>query len=200
MNDDTTKETYNISSFVLRELPVNWKWMLALGILMIILGTLGLVASSVLTLTSIFIFGGLIFAGGIMQVIHGIQSKEKDWGGKLQHFAIALIYIIAGIIIFLDPFSTSFVLTVFLASLFAVIGVARIWYAFYCKRLDWRWLLPAFSGVLDLVLAGIIIVTLPESALWIIGLLIAIEILLNGWLILMLALRVRKKEKNEFII
>jgi len=139
-------------------------------------------------------FGDFIFAGGIIQFVHAIQSKEKEWAGKLQHFAIAIIYIIACLVIFWDPFSTSFILTIFLASVFAVIGVARIWYAFYCKGQDWKWVLPALLGLFDLVLTGIILATLPESALWLIGLFIAIEILFNGWFLLMLGLRVRKTD------
>tara|TARA_R110002111_G_C6006607_1_gene374031 strand:+ start:3369 stop:3956 length:588 start_codon:yes stop_codon:yes gene_type:complete len=193
MNKNSIQE---VSFIALQELPLNWKWMIGIGLSMLVFGTLGILASSILTLTSVLIFGGFIFAGGILQLIHGFKAKEKEWGGKLQHFVIALLYIIAGLIIFWDPLVTSLVLTVFLASLFAVIGIARIWYATYCKKQDWKWLLPAFSGLLDLVLTAIIITTLPESALWLIGLLIAVEMLMNGWFLLFLGLRVRKMEDS----
>ncbi|MCF6202759.1 MAG: HdeD family acid-resistance protein [Methylococcaceae bacterium] len=197
MNDNLTKETdYSRSFLVLQELPINWKWMLFLGVLMVLLGTLGLVASGFLTLTSMLMFGGFIFAGGIIQMIHTVMAKEKDWGGKVQHILIALLYIVAGLIIFWDPFATSLIVTILLASLFAVIGGTKIWYAFYCKKQDWKWLLPAFSGLLNLVLTAIIITTLPESAIWLIGLLIAIEMLFSGWFLLLLGLRMRKIEKN----
>ncbi len=196
MNKITDNKILSIA-IGLQELPINWKWMLFLGIFMIVLGTLGLAASSFLTLTSILIFGGFIFAGGIVQIIHAIQAKEKDWGGKLQHFLIALLYIIAGLIIFWDPLATSLLLTIVLASLFAVIGIAKIWYATLCKKQDWKWLLPAFSGLLNLVLTAIVIATLPESALWLIGLLIAVEMLFNGWFVFLLGLRVRDLENHE---
>jgi len=104
----------------------------------------------------------------------------------------------AGLVIFWDPFSTSFVLTIFLASVFAVIGVARIWYAFYCKQQDWKWILPALLGLFDLILTGLILAALPESALWLIGFLIAIEILFNGWFLLLLGLRVRRADVSYF--
>jgi len=193
MNNHSIQEVRFIT---LQELPINWKWMIGVGIFMLIFGTLGLLASSILTLTSVLIFGGFIFAGGIIQVIHGFTAKEKEWGGKLQHFFIALLYIIAGLIVFWDPLATSLLLTILLASLFGVIGVARIWYASYCKKQDWKWLLPAFTGLMDLILAAIVIATLPESAVWLIGLLIAIEMLFNGWLLFFLGLRVRKMENN----
>ncbi len=193
MNTNSTKETGFID---LQELPINWKWMIGLGIFMLFFGTLGVIASSALTLTSILLFGGLIFAGGVMQLIHAFKTKEKEWGGKTQHFLVALLYIIAGLIVFFDPLATSLVLTIMLASLFAVIGITRIWYATVCKKQNWKWLLPAFSGLIDLILAIIIIMTLPESALWVIGLLIAIEMLMNGWFLFFLGLRVRKMESD----
>jgi len=48
-----TNEFNVVTRIVLNELPINWKWMTGLGVLMIILGTLGIIASSVLTLTSV---------------------------------------------------------------------------------------------------------------------------------------------------
>ena len=194
MNDTETQSTMNI---VLQELPLNWKWMLTLGISMIFLGTIGLLASGFLTLTSVLIFGGFIFAGGLLQMVHAIQVKEEGWSGKLQHILIAALYIIAGVIVFWDPLVTSLFLTILLASLFAVIGIARLWYASYCKKQDWKWFLPALSGVFDLIIAVIIIVSLPGSAIWLIGMLIAIEMLFNGWFFLFLGLRVRKIESNK---
>ncbi len=195
-NNDETIETSRFSCSVLQELPINWKWMIFLGLSMVIFGTLGIIASSFITLTSILIFGGFIFAGGIIQLIHAIKVKEQEWGGKLQHLLIALLYIIAGVVIFFDPFSTSLVLTILLASLFAIIGVAKIWYAFYCKKQGWKWLLPAFSGLLNLILTAIVIASLPESAFWLIGLLIAVEMLFSGWFLFWLGLRVRKLEQG----
>ena len=112
--------------------------MLALGVFMIVAGTIGLLVSNLLTLTSILIFGGLIFAGGILQIVQGVQAREKDWIGRLQHFFIAILYLIGGLIITWDPLAASLVLTIILASLFAVIGVIKISYAIYCKRRQWR--------------------------------------------------------------
>ncbi len=144
MNDNTIEKTESSTYVVLQELPINWKWMIFLGILMLILGAVGLIASGFLTLTSILMFGGFIFADGIMQMIHAIVTKEKEWSGKIQHILIALLYITAGLVVFLDPFSTSLILTIILASLFAVIGVTKIWYAFYCKKHGWKWLFLSF--------------------------------------------------------
>ncbi len=176
----------------MQELPINWKWMLTLGIAMLLFGTIGLVVSNLLTLVSIYFFGGLVLAGGLIQVIHAFRAQEKEWGGKLQHWLIALLYLSMGILIIWDPFATSIALTIFMAVIFAMIGIIRLNLAFYYKNLGWKWLLPTFVGLIDLVLAGLIITTLPESALWLIGLFIAIEMIMNGWFLVLIALRVKQ--------
>jgi uncharacterized membrane protein HdeD (DUF308 family) len=71
----------------LQELPLNWKWVIGLGIFMLIFGTLGLLASSILTLTSILIFGGFIFAGGhITGLLMDLLQKKKNGVAKFNTF------------------------------------------------------------------------------------------------------------------
>ncbi len=176
---------------VMQELPINWKWMLILGIGMLLFGTIGLVASNLLTLASIYFFGGLVLAGGIMQIIHAFRTQEKQWGGKLQHWLIALLYLSMGTLIIWDPFATSIALTIFIAIIFTIIGIIRLNFSFYARKQGWKWFLPTFSGLINLVLAILIITTLPESALWLIGLFIAIEMIMNGWFLVLIALRVK---------
>jgi uncharacterized membrane protein HdeD (DUF308 family) len=181
---------------VMQELPINWKWMLILGIGMLLFGTIGLAASNLLTLASIYFFGGLVLGGGIMQIIHAFRTQEKQWGGKLQHWLIALLYLSMGTLIIWDPFATSIALTIFIAVIFTIIGIIRLNFAFFSRKQGWKWLLPTFSGLINLILAILIIATLPESALWLIGLFIAIEMLMNGWLLVLLAIRVKQVENN----
>ncbi len=178
-------------TLVMTELPFNWKWLLMLAIVMIILGTVGLIASNIFTLASIYLLGALLLTGGIMQLIHGIQQREKEWAGRVTHWLIALLYIAMGALMVWDPFASSFAITVFIAVIFALIGIIRLSFAFTLRAQGWRWLLPALLGVINLVLAGLIIAALPEAALWFIGLLIAVEMLMNGWFLLLLALRVK---------
>jgi len=78
MNQKTTHELNIVTRIVLNELPVNWKWMIGVGLLMIILGTLGLIASSVLTLTSVLIFGGFILRQGSYSLLMQFRRKKKN--------------------------------------------------------------------------------------------------------------------------
>jgi uncharacterized membrane protein HdeD (DUF308 family) len=95
-----------------------------------------------------------------------------------------------------DSFDSSKYLTVknqrVASRLIPAIGVGRIWYALKCKMNNWAWLLAALSGLLNIALAIIILATLPASAVWVIGLLVVMEMLLSGWAILWLGLRARR--------
>jgi uncharacterized membrane protein HdeD (DUF308 family) len=53
---------------VLGDLAHNWGWLLAQGILLVVLGTIGLGIIIWLTLASVFIFGVFLFIGGGVQI------------------------------------------------------------------------------------------------------------------------------------
>ncbi len=157
------------------ELPKKWGWLLALGILMIILGTIGMFVSVWVTLATVLVFGAFALAGGIFQLIQAFKAKEEKWAGRLPHFLIAAIYILMGIVIIIDPVAAGLGITLAIAALLVAIGVTRIVYAFKCRKQNWRWVLPLVFGVIDLILGFIIIFNWPISGLWVIGLFVSIE-------------------------
>jgi len=70
--------------------------------------------------------------------------------------------------------------------------VATIMFALEHKRElsgQWGWMVA--SGVVDLVLAGIILMGLPQSAAWAIGLLIGVNLVFGGSALIAMALHAR---------
>jgi uncharacterized membrane protein HdeD (DUF308 family) len=61
----------------------------------------------------------------------------------------------------------------------------------------WYWSL--LSGLVSMVLGGMIIAQWPESGLWVIGLFVAIELLFNGWSTIFVALAARKAAQHETV-
>jgi uncharacterized membrane protein HdeD (DUF308 family) len=51
---------------------------------------------------------------------------------------------------------------------------------------SWGWVLA--SGISDLILAAIIILGWPISAVWVLGLLVGVNLITSGWAIVMAAL------------
>jgi uncharacterized membrane protein HdeD (DUF308 family) len=172
----------------------HWGALLALGILLIILGFVGLGMVAGITIVSIIFFGVLLIIGGIAHFIY--VFKDKRWKGIVWHIIVAIFYIIAGVAIILDPILASAIITAFLAGVFIVIGVTRLVMAFSFKRASgWGWLL--FAGICGIALGIIILSQWPISALWFIGLFIAIEIIVTGWSYVFIALALRSGKKAQ---
>jgi hypothetical protein len=79
-------------------------------------------------------------------------------------------------------------LTVF----FTIEGVASVMYALeHRKELTGRWEWMLVSGVVDLILAFIILTGLPGTAAWALGLLVGINMLFGGSSMIAMALHAR---------
>ncbi len=176
----------------LEEFPRKWGWLLALGVVMVLAGCVGLYFVTAVTLATVLLYGGMLFSGGILSLFYSIRVKESKWHAKLFNILLALLYVVASIIIFMNPVAASAALTLVLAALFFVIGVLRVIHGFRCRTKGWRWVLPVLLGVVNWLFAIIIILSWPISGLWVIGLFVSIELIMNGWMLTFTALVVRK--------
>jgi uncharacterized membrane protein HdeD (DUF308 family) len=176
------------------ELKKNWGWLLAFGILSIILGTIGLGMTFGLTLASVLFFGVLLVVGGVFQVFDAF--KCKGWKSTLWHVLIALLYIAAGAVMIFDPILASVTLTLVLGWILIVVGVMRGIIAFQLRpAAGWWW--PLLAGVISVVLGAMILAKWPATGLWVIGLFVAVELILHGWSYVFVALAARKAGDGE---
>jgi uncharacterized membrane protein HdeD (DUF308 family) len=170
-------------------LKPKWGWMLTLGILNILLGTLAIVMPWVATLAIQILLGWILIIGGALYVIHSFFTGQ--WGKFFLQFLIGLLYLGVGYIFLADPLKGLFTLTFLLIAYLIAEGVFRIIWALQIKPLPtWGWSL--FGGIVTLLLAALIWKGWPSTAVWAIGLLVGINILFNGWAMVMLALAARK--------
>lgn len=166
-----------------------WKWLLGLGILFVFLGTIGLGMVVGLTLASVLFLGILMLIGSLSQIID--VFKTKKWKGAIWHALIAILYFIAGGMIIYDPFLASTIITAFIAWILIIIGTVRLIMAFTLRHgAGWGWLLLA--GLTAIVLGVLILLQWPYSGLWVLGVFIAIELLVNGWSYIFIALMMRR--------
>jgi uncharacterized membrane protein HdeD (DUF308 family) len=171
------------------DLSRNWGWLLAFGILSIILGTVGLGMTFGLTLVSVVFFGALLIVGGTFQLIDAF--KCQGWKGALWHILIALLYIAGGLLIVVDPVLASGTLTLALAAVLIAVGVSRVIMAVQHRgQSGWGWLVLA--GLISIALGAMILAKWPMSGMWVIGLFVAIELIFNGWAYLFIALAARR--------
>jgi uncharacterized membrane protein HdeD (DUF308 family) len=177
-----------------RNLRRNWGWLLTLGIVLILLGTAGLYMLVALTIVSALWFGALLLAGGIFQGIDAF--RERDWGGFALHVLIALVYIVTGAFVIYDPVAASLTLTLFIAASLLVAGVLRIVMAFRIRPAG-GWWLALVAGLVSIGLGIMIFAGWPASGLFVIGLFVAIELLMQGFACITLALAARTMKPDD---
>jgi len=175
------------------ELRGNWGWLLALGILFVILGTIGLGMSFALTMASMLFFGVLMLIGGGFQLGHAF--KCKGWKCILWHIVTAVLYVIAGLMFINDPALASTIITLLIAGIIIGIGLFRVFIAFQMKGASgWWWLL--LGGIVSIILGVLILAELPSSGMWVIGLFIAVDLIMHGWSYIFVALAARTAGKS----
>jgi uncharacterized membrane protein HdeD (DUF308 family) len=179
---------------VLGDLIHNWGWLLALGLLLVALGTIGLGMTFWLTLATVFIFGIFLLIAGVLQLVQAV--KCRGWRSVLWHVVIGILYVIAGLDIIDDPLRASALLTLLLGGVLIGIGVVRI-----VMAMQWRgfknWVWPLIGGIAAIILGFMILTSWPISGFWVIGLFVSIEMIFSGWSYIIIALGAREMGKQH---
>jgi uncharacterized membrane protein HdeD (DUF308 family) len=182
------KVGHNRGNHPMEVLSRNWGWLLAFGILMIILGMFAIGAPAVATVAVQIMLGWILVIGGIAEGIHAFMAQ--GWRGFLLELLSAILYLGVGVLLLVNPVAGALALTVVLAVFLIVEGIFKIIMATRVRdHRGWGWLLA--SGILSVILGVLIWAEWPASGLWVIGLLVGIQLLFTGWALVMLALAAR---------
>jgi uncharacterized membrane protein HdeD (DUF308 family) len=179
-----------IESSVASAIRAHWVLFLVEGIILVLLGIIAIVVPPIATIAFTIIIGWLFLVSGGVGLVTTFWMRHAPgfWWALLS----AIIAIAAGIVLLAWPITGSLSLTLVLIAFFAVEGVATIMYAIeHRNQLSGRWGWMLFSGIIDLVLAGIIFAGLPGTAIWALGLLVGINMLFGGTAMIGMALAAR---------
>lgn len=172
----------------------NWGWLLGFGILSVILGTVGLGSTPYLTVVGVTFFGVLLAVGGGIQLVDAF--KCRSWKGTLVNVLIALLYLGTGLVMAIDPLRAAVALTLFLGVVVIVVGLLRIGMAFQHKgSRGWGWALA--GGIISILLGLFVLSGWPVSGFWVIGLVIAVELIVNGWTYIFVGLAARRAGRES---
>ena len=166
--------------------------LIGMGILFIALGMIGIAGQTLFSFVTINVLGAFLILGGALQFAHALKSS--GWKSVGIQIILAILYIAAGIYTWAFPIPALEVITLWLAAIFFVTGFLRLLSAFQHRHFqEWFWLV--LSSAISILMGVLIINGYPESSLWLPGLLIAIELLLQGWSLLFLGLAARSLTK-----
>lgn len=193
--DSTMESAQNRILAGLETVHNHWGYFLASGIAFLVLGTIALAYTVLTTLASVFVFGVVLLVGGIFQTGHAFKTSASKWSGFLLDLLVGVLYVITGLLMTVHPLAGAQSLTLLLASFFLVMGVFRTMGAIMLRPPSWGWLLA--SGIVTVLFGILVWAQWPESALWLIGTLVAIDMIFNGVWLVMLALNVRGLSAQE---
>jgi len=175
---------------VTRSMHQHWLKFVIEGVVLLVLGMLAIVVPPLATLGITIFIGWLLLVSGVVGLFMTFATRGLP--GFWWSLVSGLLGVVAGLVLLVWPVSGAVSLTLVLTAFFIVEGVASIMYALDHKRqLSGRWGLMLLSGVIDLVLAAVILAGLPGTALWALGVLVGINMVFGGVSLIGLGLAAR---------
>lgn len=163
-----------------------WGWLLALGVLMILLGTFALIMTPAATLGTVIVLGWLLVVSGIMEAIQAFRERKS--GSLFLHLIGGIVGLLVGLLVVTHPIAGAIAWTLLFASFLTVIGVFRLVTAIRLKFPRWGW--AALDGAITLGLGILLWFEWPWSGLWFLGVAVGVSLVLRGWSYVMLAFAV----------
>jgi uncharacterized membrane protein HdeD (DUF308 family) len=164
-----------------------WGWFLALGIVQMAVGLFAVTFVFEATYTSVVLLGILLLIASGVQM--GAAIWPRDWGGFFLYLLLGVLYIVAGGLMLRQPLLAAEALTLMLAAAFLVGGIFRIGIALAERFAGWGYVLC--NGILTAGLGMLIWLEWPWSGLWVLGMFVGIELIVNGatWAIVSIGVR-----------
>jgi uncharacterized membrane protein HdeD (DUF308 family) len=172
----------------IRRPRTGWFWFVLLGILQILLGAFAWIDVVVATIAGTVVIGAVLVVSGVLQMLHSFLDRR--WRAFFLHFLSGILYAVAGFLIMAEPVQGALVLTIVLAAMLIVGGVFRVALSVSHWHLAGAALL-LIGGLVSIGVGVGLYLMLPWSGLWVVGTLIAVELILHGaaWLEFGLGLR-----------
>lgn len=157
-----------------------------LAALELVLGFVLLSFPYLLGISAVWVGGFVLAVAGLIRLVQCITHREDRWWNLLA----AILYLVVGVFTVLMPMLSMEWWTLFIGACLLVAGIMRMAVAIGMwndKGRFWR----VFNALVSLVLGAMILWGWPESSVWLIGTLIAVEMIFSGWTLMFLALSPR---------
>ena len=167
----------------------NWWALLIRGVLAVVFGVIAFLNPGITLAALVLLFGAYSLVDGVFSIVAGLraaQRHERWWPFALE----GLLSIAVGIIAFLMPGATAFVLLMLASAWSIVTGLFRIAAAIRLRReIQGEWLL-ILNGALS-VAFGVVIALWPAAGLVTLMWLVGFYAIVFGVILIALAFRLR---------
>lgn len=153
-----------------------WLYLLQAALL-ILAGVLAIALPLLSGITLVLILGWLLIFGGVVQGISLVGARH------VPHFWLQLISavlgVLVGFLILRSPGEGLLLITMLLIVFLMIDGIAKVVFALTIRPLpNWGWVLA--SGVVGVLLAGILWSNMPGAAAWLLGMVFGVNLIVQG--------------------
>ncbi|MGO8920620.1 MAG: HdeD family acid-resistance protein [Stellaceae bacterium] len=181
-----------LSAALSQSMHEHWRLFLAEGIILSLLGLAAIILPPLAGLVATVFLGWLFLIAGIVGLVATVRARQAPGFGW--SLLSALVAVIAGGVLLWDPLQGLITLTYVLTAFFIIDGLLIIILAIAHRReLSGKWEWMMVNGVIDLVLAGIVISGMPGTLFWALGLLVGIDMVFGGATLIAMALDARNR-------
>jgi membrane protein HdeD len=150
-------------------------WDIAIGLILVVTGALVLGDVVVASLVSVLFLGWTLLIGGAVGIAMSLWRVRR--GGFWIAMLGSALALVAGLVFVRNPGGALLALSLAIGAVMLVNGITRLVAA--VQHPEARWVLVA-SGTLSLILGLLILNRWPASALWLIGTLLGIQLIVDG--------------------
>lgn len=163
----------------------NWLLWFLVGILSLLGGIFALANPIAATLTATLIAGWTFTLVGALTAVSAFS--DQGWGARITAILLGVIFLVLGVSLVGNPLAGTLSLTWIVAVLLLIAGVFRIFLAFGSENIQIR-MAMILSGLVSLILGVMIITNWPQSAIVVLGVFLAVELISNGVSLIVLSL------------
>lgn len=163
----------------------NRQWLTGPGIALVALGILAASAPLITGVAIEILVGSLILVAGVVRILRA--SKAKSWGGGLLNLITGSVSALCGILMLGHPLFGLGFLTLVLIGFFMVEDFSKLYFSLRLRPKR-GWASAFFEGIVAILFGIFILMRWPSSERWTIGLLVGCDIILGGYLMLMVGL------------
>ncbi|HQT38741.1 MAG TPA: DUF308 domain-containing protein [Acidocella sp.] len=175
-----------------RAMRQHWGLFLAEGLVLLLLGLAAMALPAFAGIALTVILGYIFALAGIVGLISTFTARQAPGFGWSLLSALAAL--LAGGLLLWNPLQGLVTLTIVLTAFFIADGILMIILAISHRRQlsgKWEWIL--INGLIDLLLAFIVLSGFPGTVAWVLGLLVGIDMLFGGVSLVALALAARNQ-------
>jgi uncharacterized membrane protein HdeD (DUF308 family) len=180
-----------VSSALNKSLHDHWGLYLAEGLVISLLGLAAIILPALAGLVTTIFLGWIFLVAGIAGLLFTYGARQAPGFGWA--LLSALLALIVGVVLLWNPLRGVATLTYVLVAYLIFDGILMIILALAHRRElsgKWEWLMV--NGVVDLILAVIVISGLPGTLVWVLGLIVGIDMVFGGASLIAMALEARK--------